>query len=153
MDLPFIFNSKRWTLVWVHPSCTRKHKFKVKWSAGQVLTIIFWDSLVVLRWTVWNIGHPVNLNMSCRAEKLAIGQEKTSQSSKRWCGSPPWQYTAAHGTVDLELVANLYWEMQIYIGKYWTIPCTVWIWRPAMIICFMPWRHTCQDIISLWWRC
>jgi len=35
---------------------------------------------------------------------------------------------------------------------YWIVPCTVWIWRLSIFICFMPWRHICQDIISLWWR-
>jgi len=93
------------------PSCTRKHKFEVKWSVGKMLTIIFWDSLVVLLVDCLERGHPVNPSISCCAEKLAIGQEKTSQSSKLWCGSPPWQYSAARGAVDLELVANLCWEI------------------------------------------
>lgn len=106
MVVLFIPASKRYI-----PGCTRKHTFKVKWSAGKVLTVIFWDSSVVLLVDCLEHGHPVNPNMSCCPEKLAVGHEKTSQSSKWWCGFPPWQYSAAHGTVDLELVANLCWEI------------------------------------------
>jgi hypothetical protein len=75
--------------VWIHPNCTRKHEFKVKSSAGKVLTTIFWDPTVVLLAECLEYGHPVKSNISCCAEKLAIGQEKTSDSSKQWYSFPP----------------------------------------------------------------
>jgi hypothetical protein len=33
--------------------------------------------------------------------------------------------------------------------KWWTSPHTAWIWHTAIVICFLPWRSTCENIVSL----
>ena len=96
-----------------------------------MLTIIFWDSSAVLLVDCLEHGQPVNPNLSCHAEKLAVDQEKNPSLLSNGA-------VLHHDNTELHMELWTWNLLQIYVGKYWTIPCTVCIWHLGILICFVP---------------
>lgn len=96
-------------------------------------------------WTAWNMDTQLTPTYPFMLKNLQLARRKHPSLSDG--------VVLYYDNTQLHMAQWTWNLLHIYAEKYWTIPCTVWIWHPAVSICFLPWRHTCQFVISLWWRC